>query len=189
MSNRTEKQFGVLAFDLGEIGPNSHPPQVKSYTQITHNISDSGPSGPWIIQTNYWRPVWSLSETPEGYNRLDRHGDYIPESFGSRENIHSEKWLMGGLNGYLETYHKAHRRMPLSVNLYSYMAPCGRCVEYLKRFPGGKHAIRDSDATVSIGRWYIGYSANYDREYPDIRAADVVVGELGKHGWTVIKRV
>jgi hypothetical protein len=189
LAKKTKYQFGVLAFDLGEIGPDPHPPKFECVTAANFKIGAAGPSGPWIVQNQHWTPVMTLAVDKDGnYAREKKSGDYRVGSHAeSGETICSERWLLGGLSGYLKPYFKEYGRLPLSVSLYSVMTPCSRCNAYMRRYPGSKHTILGEQTVGTVGRWYFAYSQNYPAEYFDDAAGDRATAELGSSGWNISK--
>ena len=186
LPRRRRYQHGVLAFDLGEVGPDLHPPEFKPVTVVDDRVNATGPSGPWIVQNRNWSPVTTLVIKEANYS-LDRQGDHRAETYGKSEKICSERWLLGGLSGYLKPYVSAYGRFPLSVSLYSVMTPCKKCNAYMRRFPSATHAVVGEQRSATIGRWYFAYSDNYDWDYEDTAAGDAATGELRSLGWVVRK--
>ena len=138
LAKKTKAQFGVLAFDLGEVAPDSHQPERRAYTEVKEGIGDTGPSGPWIVQNRKWSPVETLA-VQDGAYALDRQGDSRAGTYGRRETICSERWLLGGLADTQKPYVRAFGRFPLSVSVYTVMTPCPACNSYLRRFPASPH--------------------------------------------------
>ena len=187
LAKKTKAQFGVLAFDLGEVAPDPHPPERRAYTEVKERISDTGPSGPWIVQNRKWSPVETLV-VQDGAYALDRQGDYRADTYGRRETICSERWLLGGLAGYLKPYFQAFGRFPLSVSVYTVMTPCPACNSYLRRFPTSPHNTAGKQGGgATIGKWYLAYSTNYDFAYADAATGDRATSDLGTAGWVVRK--
>lgn len=175
LAKKTKYQFGVLAFDLGEIGPDPHPPKFECVTAANFKIDAAGPSGPWI-KTETMR---------EKRNRvITEWGATLKVAKPSAR----KRWLLGGLSGYLKPYFKEYDRLPLSVSLYSVMTPCSRCNAYMRRYPGSKHTIL-GEQTVTVGRWYFAYSQNYPAEYFDDAAGHRATAELGSSGWNISKGI
>jgi hypothetical protein len=186
LAKKTKYQYGVLAFDLGEVGPDPHAPECKPVTVVDERIGAAGPSGPWVVQNRNWSPVDTLV-VKEGSYALDKKGDYRAETYGKSEKICSERWLLGGISGYLKPYYAAYGRFPLSVSLYSVMTPCKKCNAYMRRFPSANHTVVGQQASGTIGRWYFAYSDNYDWNYDDVATGDAATAELGLSGWVVRK--
>jgi hypothetical protein len=183
---KTKYQYGVLAFDLGEVGPNSHPPEFKSVAVADDRVNAAGPSGPWIVQNRNWSPV-AAPVIRDGNYALDRQGDYRAETYGKSEKICSERWLLGGLSGYLKSYVSVYGRFPLSVSLYSVMTPCKKCNAYMRRFPSAAHTVIGERTSATIGTWYFAYSENYDWDYADAATGDAATVGLASLGWVVRK--
>jgi hypothetical protein len=78
LAKKTKYQYGVLAFDLGEVGPNPHPPDFKPVTVVDDRVEAAGPSGPWIVQSRNWSPVGTLV-AKDGSYALDRRGTIGPK--------------------------------------------------------------------------------------------------------------
>jgi len=125
LAKKTKAQFGVLAFDLGEVAPDSHQPERRAYTEVKEGIGDTGPSGPWIVQNRKWSPVETLA-VQDGAYALDRQGDSRAGTYGRRETICSERWLLGGLAGYPKAVRSGVWPVPaISLGLYGHDAlPC-----------------------------------------------------------------
>jgi hypothetical protein len=180
LSGKTQDQFGVLAFDLGEVGPNPRPPPIQVQRTVQdkdHPSAAVSPSGPWAVQVRNWSSALKLQTTPEGTYKLDKpkrgkEPDYLIASYGSRSKICSERWLLGGLTGYLKRYHDAYGRLPLSVSLYSFMMPCAACNGYMRGFPGALHTPLDGKEGATIPKWYLAYTADYTMSDPDKARSD-----------------
>ena len=157
-SKKTEIQFGVLAFDLGIIGNDGHPPPYQ-LSQFSDQLRANSPSGPWCVEIHNWSPALEVRETRRGYT---------VETSGRRERLHAEEWLMGGLIGYLRRYTNEYGALPVSVALYTVMSPCLQCVHYLERFPRATYPRRNQGGGT-IPHWNLSYSQVYLRpvENPD----------------------
>ena len=186
LAKKTKYQYGVLAFDLGQIAPDPHPPECKPVTVVDDRFDAVGPSGPWVVQNRNWSPVETLV-VKDGSYALDRQRDCRAETYGKSEKICSERWLLGGLSGYLKPYYAAYGRFPLSVSLYSVMTPCKKCNAYMRRFPGSNHTVVGRQASGTMGQWYFAYSDNYDWDYGDVATGDAATAELSLSGWVVRK--
>ena len=186
LSRATEQQFGVLAFDLGEVGPDPHPPPLVAQSSLDDRPSSGSPSGPWGVQVRQWRPALTLAEAGDGAYRLDKHGDLLVAEYGSPSKICSERWLLGGLSGYLRRYQRAHGRMPLSVSLFTLMTPCEKCNAYMRRFPGAAHLPLGAAEGGTIGVWNLWYTKDYIG-YATPAEGDARTRELTNYGWRVTK--
>ena len=103
LSSRTNSQFGVLAFDLGDVSA-AHPPKEQNYTTVNDEVVEGQPSGPWSVQVRSWKPVVELV-VENGKYKVDKNGELIAKSYGEKEIICSERWLLAGLPRYLEAYY------------------------------------------------------------------------------------
>ncbi len=131
-------------------------------------------------------PPRTLATTGDGAYKLDRHGDPLISEYEKPSKVCSERWLLGGLAGYLRRYHRAHGRMPLSVSLFTLMTPCENCNAYMRRFPGATHSPLGSAVSGSIGAWHLWYTENYVG-YATPAEGDAKTKELIGHGWSVTK--
>ena len=192
----TAYQFSVLALDLG-LDPKTpgHPPDgCKAFSD---RISANGPSGPWCLTPEYYRPVGlPVTETdaagktyvvikPNSRGQLDvivRDKSH----YGEREWAHSEALLAARIASYSKHFFDKHKSLPESVSLYSFFSPCKKCIGYLSTLP----------AKFKTPHWFFAYTDLYVKDgaaqtkdtdpFPDSKSALDAMERLRGGGWHVL---
>jgi hypothetical protein len=137
LAKKTKVQFGVLAFDLGEVAPDPHQPERRAYTEVKEGIGDTGPSGPWIVQKSGRRSKpWRCRTEPMHWT--GRAILALAHTVAARRSAQSDGFS-ADLPDTQKPYVRAFGRFPLSVSVYTVMTPCPACNSYLRRFPASPH--------------------------------------------------